>query len=71
MTTINTIEDLARILEEQPKWAEALRALLLTDRPLNAKEQPDDPLDDPKKHPDTYHGAVLLSDQIEFYIKDF
>ena len=71
MTTINTIEDLARILQDQPTWAEALRALLLTDRPLNAKEPPDDPLDDPKKHPDTYHGAVLLSDQIEFYIKDF
>ena len=30
MTTINTIEDLARILQEQPTWAEALRALLLT-----------------------------------------
>ena len=30
MTTINTIEDLARILREQPTWAEALRALLLT-----------------------------------------
>lgn len=31
MTTINTIEDLARILKEQPTWAEALRALLLTE----------------------------------------
>ena len=30
MTTINTIEDLARILQDQPTWAEALRALLLT-----------------------------------------
>ena len=30
MTTINTIEDLARILREQPTWAEALRSLLLT-----------------------------------------
>ena len=30
MTTINTIEDLARILRDQPTWAEALRALLLT-----------------------------------------
>ena len=30
MTTINTIEDLARILREQPTWADALRALLLT-----------------------------------------
>ena len=29
MTTINTIEDLARILRDQPTWAEALRALLL------------------------------------------
>ena len=30
MTTINTIEDLARILRDQPTWAEALRALLLS-----------------------------------------
>ena len=66
MTSINTIEDLARILEEQPTWAEALRGLLLTDRQLNAKETlDDDPLDDPGVLPDAYHGAVLLSDQIE------
>ena len=31
MTTINTIEDLVRILREQPAWAEAVRAVLLTD----------------------------------------
>ena len=30
MTTINTIEDLARLLREQPTWAEALRALILS-----------------------------------------
>ena len=30
MTTINTIEDLARILEEHPRWAQALRALILS-----------------------------------------
>ena len=35
MTTINTIEDLARILRDQPTWAEALRALLLTQELLN------------------------------------
>ena len=35
MTTINTIEDLARILQEQPTWAEALRALLLTQELLD------------------------------------
>ena len=70
MTTINTIEDLVRILRDQPTWAEALRALLLTDRPLNAKETLDDLLDDPEVLPDAYHGAVLLSDQIEFYIKN-
>ena len=29
MTTLNTIEDLARILREQPTWAEAMRALIL------------------------------------------
>ena len=31
MTTINTIDDLVRILREQPAWAEAVRAVLLTD----------------------------------------
>ena len=31
MTTVNTIEDLVRILREQPAWAEAVRAVLLTD----------------------------------------
>ena len=31
MTTINTIEDLVRILREQPAWAEAVRAVLLTE----------------------------------------
>ena len=30
MTTINTIEDLVRILDEHPHWLEALRARLLT-----------------------------------------
>ena len=35
MTTINSIEDLARILREQPTWADALRALLLTQELLN------------------------------------
>lgn len=29
-----------------------------------------DPLDDPQNHPDAYHGAVLLSDQIEYYIRE-
>ena len=71
MTTMNTIEDLERILQEQPEWAGALRALLLTDRPLNAKEPLNDPLDDPGVLPHAYHGAVLLSDQIEFYIRRF
>ena len=35
MTTINTIEDLARILRDHPTWAEALRALLLTQELLD------------------------------------
>ena len=30
MTTINTIEDLIRLLDENPEWAEALRSRLLT-----------------------------------------
>ena len=35
MTTINDISDLVRILREQPDWAEALRALLLTQQLLD------------------------------------
>ena len=31
MVTINSIEDLARILREQPAWADTLRALLLSE----------------------------------------
>ena len=31
MTTINTIEDLARILREQPAWKEAIRSLVLSE----------------------------------------
>ena len=30
MTTINNIEDLARILEKHPHWVETFRTLLLT-----------------------------------------
>jgi chromosome segregation ATPase len=30
MTTINTIEDLVRLLDEKPEWAEALRSRLQT-----------------------------------------
>ena len=29
-----------------------------------------DPLDDSKMHGDAYHGAVLLSDQIEYYVRE-
>ncbi len=29
-----------------------------------------DPLNDPREHPDAYHGNVLLSDQIEYYIRE-
>lgn len=29
-----------------------------------------DPLDDPKNHRNAYHGAILLSDQIKFYIEN-
>ena len=39
INTINTIEDLARILQEQPTWAEALRALLLTRELLDLPER--------------------------------
>ena len=39
MTTINTIEDLARILRDHPTWAEALRALLLTQDLMDLPER--------------------------------
>ncbi len=39
MTTINTIEDLARLLREQPAWREALRALILSQDLLDLPER--------------------------------
>ena len=39
MTTINTIEDLVRILDEHPHWLEALRARLLTRELLELPEK--------------------------------
>ncbi len=38
MTTIHTIEDLIRVLDENPQWAEALRARLLTRELLELPE---------------------------------
>ena len=35
MTTINTIEDLVRILDERPEWNEAIRARMLSRELLN------------------------------------
>ena len=35
MTTVNTIEDLVRILDERPEWNEAIRARVLTQELLN------------------------------------
>ena len=35
MTTVNTIEDLVRILDERPEWNEALRARVLSRELLN------------------------------------
>ena len=39
MTTINTIEDLIRLLDEHPQWLEALRARLLTRELIELPEQ--------------------------------
>ncbi len=36
--TINTIEDLARILQEQPTWAQALRSLILSQELMDLPE---------------------------------
>ena len=35
MTTINTIEDLIRVLDERPEWNEALRSRMLSRELLN------------------------------------
>ena len=35
MTTINNIADLAKILKEQPEWADTIRSLLLSEELLN------------------------------------
>ena len=39
MTTINTIQDLQRILEENPEWRAALRSILLTEELLALPQQ--------------------------------
>ena len=49
MTTINTIEDLARILRDQPTWAEALRALLLSQDLLDLPARVDSFIQDQQK----------------------
>ena len=38
MTTINNLEDLVRVLDENPQWAEALRARILTRELLELPE---------------------------------
>ena len=49
MTTLNTIEDLARILKEQPTWAEALRALILSGDLLDLPSRVDAFIEEQKK----------------------
>ena len=39
MTSINDIADLARILKEQPEWADTIRSLLLSEELLNLPAQ--------------------------------
>ena len=39
MTTINNLEDLVRVLDENPQWAEALRARILTRELLELPER--------------------------------
>ena len=51
MTTINTIEDLLRLLDENPEWVEALRARLLT------RETPDVTQNSPT-NPMTHHDQL-------------
>ncbi|MYC30013.1 MAG: hypothetical protein F4X65_07990 [Chloroflexi bacterium] len=52
MTTLNTIEDLARILKEQPTWAEALRALVLSGDLLELPDRVDRFIEEQKKFND-------------------
>ena len=39
MTTINTIEDLIRVLDENPEWMEVVRSRLLTPELLELPKQ--------------------------------
>ena len=39
MATINTIQDLLRLLDENPEWVDALRARLLTQELLELPER--------------------------------
>ena len=63
MTTINTIEDLARILRDQPTWAEALRALLLTQELLDLPGRFDRFVDAQREFNQAQQEANRLTDQ--------
>jgi hypothetical protein len=41
MTTINTIEDLIKLLDENPEWLEAVRSRVLTREVLELPERVD------------------------------
>ena len=64
MTTINTIEDLARLLREQPTWAEALRALILSDELLDLPARLDKFIEEQRQFND--EQRQFNKDQLQF-----
>ena len=58
MTTINTIEDLIRLLDEHPQWLEALRARLLTRELIELPEKFAAFVETTNKRLDTFETTV-------------
>ena len=84
MTTINTIEDLVRILREQPAWAETVRAVLLTedlldlparfDRFVQSQEETNRHLSEvlaelKEAHDDTRQRLIGLEERFERFVQ--
>ena len=60
MTSINTKEDLAPVLRERPAWAEALRAILTTQKLLDLPARFEGIPDFRIPHPGPFHFLKIV-----------
>ena len=64
MTTIDTVEDLVKILEEKPEWLDRIRNLMLTDELLRVPQRFD-------RLTDEVHGLSGRVDNLSDEFRDF